>query len=482
MQHKAFSSPVNGLSTRKPPSNEQAERALLGALLLDNKLFERCADFLTGEHFFNAMNGVIYDEAYVLVKQGRVASPITLKPIFEDYPPIDRENADPIPIPTYIVKCCTQSRVPPSVRDSAQPFVDLSSRRQGILACEDTLNEFYAASTAATAGTVVDNGLSRLFDLAKATSPAAFDQDFKQDVIDALALIEAKALEGDGLSGLSTGIKDLDAKLGGLQPSDLIIIAGRPGVGKTSLATNIAYLVAKSGDPVGVFSMEMSRQQLAMRLLSEKSEISSERLRRGKVAPAEWQKLKAAGDALQPLPIHLDQTGGLSIGQLSLRARRWHRMHRLSLIVIDYLQLMSGSGNRNANRVNEITEITTGLKALAKELNIPVIALSQLSRQVEQREDKRPQLADLRESGSIEQDADVVMFVYRDEYYLEREEPPATDYAKYADWLTKMQAATGTAEVILAKARHGPTGIVKLAFHKELTRFSDLARGQSNHD
>lgn len=484
MQHSRFSPPVNALSTRKPPANPQAEQSLIGALLLDNRLFDRVADFLLPEHFFQEMNGLIYQEALSLVKAGRVASPITLRPHFEDYPPLDREDADPVPVPKYIVHLCAKSCVPSSVRDYGQTIVDLCYRRRAIIACEDTLADIYDAPVDATAGVMVENGLSRLFELAKVTAPSSFDHSFKDDVIDTLALIEEKAMQGDGLAGLSTGIKDLDAKLGGLQPSDLIILAGRPGVGKTSLATNIAYLVAKSGLPVGVFSMEMSRQQLAMRILSERSEISSEKLRRGKVAPAEWQKLKAAGNALQPLPLHVDQTGGLSIGQLSMRARRWHRMHNLSLLVIDYLQLMQGSGNRNANRVNEITEITTGLKALGKELNIPIIALSQLSRQVEQREDKRPQLSDLRESGSIEQDADVVLFVYREEYYLEREEPPFSKTEAYADWEAKMAKAAGTAEVIIAKARHGPTGIVELAFQKELTRFSDLARGQGrlNHD
>jgi replicative DNA helicase len=292
------------------------------------------------------------------------------------------------------------------------------------------------------------------------------------------------------LSGLATGMRDLDRRMGGLQASDLIIIAGRPGMGKTSLATNIAFNIAEmyvpaqqadgsfkaaNGGVVGFFSLEMSSEQLATRIISEQTEISSSKIRRGEISEMDFEKLVACSQTMQKIPLFIDQTGGISIAQLSARARRLKRQRGLDLIVIDYIQLMQGSSAKaSQNRVQEITEITTGLKALAKELSVPIIALSQLSRQVESREDKRPQLSDLRESGSIEQDADVVIFVYREEYYLKNREPkPGTD--EYIKWEHEMNEMRGKAEVIVAKQRHGPTGSVSLAFHGEFTRFSDLA-------
>jgi replicative DNA helicase len=301
----------------------------------------------------------------------------------------------------------------------------------------------------------------------------------------------AKAFQRDGkLSGISTGLRDLDAKMGGLQPSDLIVLAGRPGMGKTSLATNIAYNIAKAyvpevqadgttkavnGGAVGFFSCEMSGEQLATRILAERTGIPSSHIRRGGITELDFEKIRDCSIELQSLPFYVDETGGLSISQLTARARRLKRQKGLDLIVIDYIQLLQGSGKRgNDNRVQEITEITTNLKALAKELNVPVIALSQLSRQVENRDDKRPQLSDLRESGSIEQDADVVMFVYREEYYLANKEPrPGTP--EHATWQAEMERALGKAEVIIGKQRHGPTGTVELHFEASVTRFGDLA-------
>ena len=292
------------------------------------------------------------------------------------------------------------------------------------------------------------------------------------------------------LSGISTGFRDMDRRMGGLQPSDLVIVAGRPGMGKSSLATNIAFHIANAYEPapqadgsfkaasggvVGLFSLEMSSEQLATRIISEQTEIPSSKIRRGEISEADFEKLVACSQMMQRLPLYIDQTGGISIAQLAARARRLKRQRGLDIIIIDYIQLMTGSSKRaSENRVQEITEITTGLKALAKELNVPIIALSQLSRQVESRDDKRPQLSDLRESGSIEQDADVVLFVFREEYYLKNREPkPGTE--EYFKWEAEMNETRGKAEIIIAKQRHGPTGTVQMGFQGEFTRFFDLA-------
>jgi len=307
----------------------------------------------------------------------------------------------------------------------------------------------------------------------------------------ALAIdMAAVAKERDGgLSGISTGIHSLDGKMGGLQRSDLIVLAGRPGMGKTSLATNIAYNIAaayegevqadgsmkaKQGGVVGFYSLEMSSEQLATRIISEQTEVSSSKIRRGDINDADFEKLVACSMMMQKVPLYIDQTGGISIAQLSARARRLKRQRGLDCLVVDYIQLMTGAG-KGDNRVQEITQITTGLKALGKELNVPIIALSQLSRQVESRDDKRPQLSDLRESGSIEQDADVVLFVFREEYYVKNLEPRDPNDPKYAEWEALFDKVKGTADVIIAKQRHGPTGTVKLAFQSEFTRFADLA-------
>jgi replicative DNA helicase len=300
-----------------------------------------------------------------------------------------------------------------------------------------------------------------------------------------------QAFERDGhLSGISTGIMSLDSKMGGLQRSDLIVLAGRPGMGKTSLATNIAYNIAAAYDPevqpdgsykaknggvVGFYSLEMSCEQLATRIISEQTEVSSSKIRRGDITEADFEKLVACSQMMQKVPLYIDQTGGISIAQLSARARRLKRQRGLDCLVVDYIQLMTGSGKSGENRVQEVTQITTGLKALGKELNVPIVALSQLSRQVENREDKRPQLSDLRESGSIEQDADVVLFVFREEYYVKNLEPRDINDPKYPEWEALMDKVKGTADVIIAKQRHGPTGTVKLAFQSEYTRFADLA-------
>jgi replicative DNA helicase len=336
----------------------------------------------------------------------------------------------------------------------------------------------------------IEDAERQLYELAETGRYDGGFQRFSQALTVAVDMA-AKAFQRDGkLSGIATGLRDLDAKMGGLQPSDLIVLAGRPGMGKTSLATNIAYNIAKAyqaevqpdgtmkttnGGVVGFFSCEMSAEQLATRIIAERTGISSSLIRRGGITEADFEKIRDYSIELQSLPFYVDETGGLSISQLTARARRLKRQRGLDLIVIDYIQLLQGSGKRgNDNRVQEVTEITTNLKALAKELNVPVVALSQLSRQVENRDDKRPQLSDLRESGSIEQDADVVLFVYREEYYLANKEPRAGT-PEYEKWQLDMDLAHGKAEVIIGKQRHGPTGTVDLHFEASVTRFGDLA-------
>jgi replicative DNA helicase len=336
----------------------------------------------------------------------------------------------------------------------------------------------------------IEEAEGRLYSLAEQRKYGSGFLGFGDALTTAIEMAAA-AYERDGhLSGLSTGLTDLDSKMGGLQSSDLIILAGRPSMGKTALATNLAYNVAKAykaeqqsdgslktidGGIVGFFSLEMSAEQLATRILSEQSEIGSEKIRRGMITEPEFRKLVEVSQEMSRIPLYIDQTGGISIAQLAARARKLKRQKGLGLLIVDYLQLLSGSSKRSDNRVQEITEITTGLKALAKELAVPIIALSQLSRQVEQREDKRPQLSDLRESGSIEQDADVVMFVFREEYYVERTKP-SEGTPEFSEWMTKMQSVSGKAEVIIGKQRHGPVGTVELAFESHLTRFGNLAR------
>jgi replicative DNA helicase len=366
----------------------------------------------------------------------------------------------------------------------------LSLRRDLIGIGEDMVNVAYEAPVDFAPRAQIEDAERRLYELAESGRYDGGFQRFSQALTVAVDMA-AKAFQRDGkLSGIATGLRDLDTKMGGLQPSDLIVLAGRPGMGKTALATNIAFNVARAhraevqpdgtmksinGGIVGFFSCEMSAEQLATRIIAERTGISSSLIRRGGITEVDFEKIRDYSIELQSLPFYVDETGGLSISQLTARARRLKRQKGLDLIVIDYIQLLQGSGKRgNDNRVQEVTEITTNLKALAKELNVPVIALSQLSRQVENRDDKRPQLSDLRESGSIEQDADVVMFVYREEYYLANKEPRAGT-PEYEKWQTEMDLAHGKAEVIIGKQRHGPTGTVDLHFEANVTRFGDLA-------
>src|ERR1700751_5565842 len=469
---------------RSAPHNIEAEQSLLGAILVNNDAFYRVSDFLEPKHFFEPLHQTIYETASSLIRMGKVATPVTLKTFL----PADIDIGG-MTVSQYLARLAAEATTIINAQDYGRTIYDLSLRRDLIGIGEDMVNVAFDAPVDFAPRAQIEDAERRLSDPAESGRYDGGFQKFSQALTVAVDMA-AKAFQRDGkLSGIATGLRDLDTKMGGLQHSDLIIVAGRPGMGKTSLATNIAYNVAKAyvpelqadgttkaahGGCVGFFSCEMSGEQLATRILAERSGIPSSSIRRGGISELDFEKIRECSIELQSLPFYVDETGGLSISQLTARARRLKRQKGLDLIVIDYIQLLSGSGKRgNDNRVQEITEITTNLKALAKELNVPVIALSQLSRQVENRDDKRPQLADLRESGSIEQDADVVLFVYREEYYLANKEPrPGTP--EHETWQGELERAHGKAEVIIGKQRHGPTGTVELQFEASVTRFGAL--------
>ena len=469
---------------RSAPHNIEAEQSLLGAILVNNDAFYRVSDFLEPKHFFEPLHQTIYETAGSLIRMGKVATPVTLKTFL----PADTDIGG-MTIGQYLARLAAEATTIINAQDYGRTVYDLSLRRDLIRIGEDMVNVAFDAPVDFAPRAQIEDAERQLYELAETGRYDGGFQRFSQALTTAVDLA-AKAFQRDGkLSGIATGLRDLDNKMGGLQHSDLIIVAGRPGMGKTALATNIAYNIAKAhraevqpdgtmksinGGIVGFFSCEMSAEQLATRILAEQTSIASSMIRRGGISEADFEKIRDYSIELQSLPLYVDETGGLSISQLTARARRLKRQKGLDMIVIDYIQLLQGSGKKSDNRVQEVTEITTNLKALAKELNVPIIALSQLSRQVENRDDKRPQLADLRESGSIEQDADVVIFVYREEYYLQNKEPrPGTP--EYANWQADMDRAHGKAEIIIGKQRHGPTGTVDVQFEGQFTRFSDLA-------
>lgn len=475
---------ANAPSYRTAPHNIEAEQSLLGAILVNNDAFYRVSDFLEPKHFFEPLHQTIYETAASLVRMGKVATPVTLKTFL----PADIDIGG-MTVGQYLARLAAEATTIINAQDYGRTVYDLALRRDLINIGEDMVNVAYEAPVDFAPRAQIEDAEKRLYELAESGRYDGGFQKFSQALTIAIDMA-AKAFQRDGkLSGISTGLRDLDTKMGGLQHSDLIVLAGRPGMGKTSLATNIAYNIAQAyrgelqpdgtmktvnGGIVGFFSCEMSAEQLATRIIAERTGIPSSHIRRGGITEADFEKIRDHAIELQSLPFYVDETGGLSISQLTARARRLKRQRGLDLLVIDYIQLLSGSGKKgNENRVQEVTEITTSLKALGKELAVPVIALSQLSRQVENREDKRPQLSDLRESGSIEQDADVVMFVYREEYYLAAKEPrPGTP--EHEKWQTDMGLAHGKAEVIIGKQRHGPTGMVELHFEASVTRFGDL--------
>lgn len=483
---KAAASASEPLTFRQAPHNLEAEQALLGAILVQNESLDRVSGFLTPGHFFDPLHGRIYETLAALIHAGKVATPVTVKTFFENTDPIDAQTS----VPQYLGRLAYNATTIINAAEYGRTIYDLATRRSLIVIGEDLVNTAYDSAVDHPPKAQIEEAEGRLYTLAEANKYGQGFESFQSALSHAIHMANAAFQRSGHLSGASTGLSDLDNKLGGLQRSDLIILAGRPSMGKTALATNIAYNVAKAykgeraangsmetvdGGIVGFFSLEMSSEQLATRILAEQAEISSEKIRRGMIDETEFRKLSEVASEMSRIPLFIDQTGGISIAQLSARARKLKRQHGLDLLVVDYLQLLAGSKKGDSNRVQEITEITTGLKALAKELVVPIIALSQLSRQVENREDKRPQLSDLRESGSIEQDADVVMFVYRDEYYIERTKP-AEGTPEFADWMAKMSHASGKAEVIIGKQRHGPVGTVELSFEGQFTRFGNLAR------
>jgi len=465
------------------PHNLEAEQALLGSLMFDNAVFERLSDRLRGSHFYEPFHQRLFDAIEDHIRQGLLAEPTILMERFKQDPAFQEFGGL-----RYLADLV--DRAPPAANapDYARVVYDLALRRELIRIGGEIIKE--APNPETPADEQIEQAEQTLYSLAETGKPSSGFVSFSQALSGAVEMAgEAYQREGK-LAGLATRLDDLDQKLGGLHPSDLLILAGRPSMGKTALATNIAFNVARNyrweptpdggrktvdGGVVAFYSLEMSAEQLAMRILADASGVSSDKLRKGEIDASDFGKIRDAAIEIGESPLYIDATGGLSISKLAARARRLKRMENgLDLIVVDYLQLVTTGDNSQKNRVQEVSEITGGLKALAKELNVPIIALSQLSRQVEQREDKRPQLSDLRESGSIEQDADCVMFVYRESYYLGRAEP-REGTEEHLKWQEDMDRLQHQAEVVIGKQRHGPIGIVKLAFDSNTTRFGNLA-------
>jgi replicative DNA helicase len=474
------------------PHNVEAEAALLGALMIDNRLAEDIQMKLRPDHFFEPVHARVYEGILKLVDRNMIASPVTLRPMFE----ADVEMKE-LGGPAYLAQLTGSGAAIIGARDFANQIYDLALLRALIGVGRNMVEQAIDTSEDVDPKSQIEGAEAALYRVAEEGGGEGSVKSFAQATKLAVQMAEKALNTGGGLSGITTGLEGVNAKTGGLHHSDLLILAGRPGMGKTALATNIAFNTARrytrdledgipaeksAGAAVAFFSLEMSSDQLATRILAEQSGISSENLRMGKFSQQEFRNLARAAAELESLPLYIDDTPGLTIAALRTRARRLKRQKGIGFIVVDYLQLLQGTGKGGGdqNRVQEISEISRGLKTLAKELNVPVMALSQLSRAVEQREDKRPQLSDLRESGSIEQDADIVMFVYREEYYVASREPKQGmdgDNAKIHDahqeWARDMERVYGTAELIIAKQRHGATGKVKLKFEAKITRFSD---------
>ncbi|MFQ6552885.1 replicative DNA helicase [Aestuariibius insulae] len=467
------------------PHSIEAEQQLLGAILTKNDIFDRVASIVQPKHFYDPVHQLIFETAAARISKNALATPVTLKAFLEEDPGLQELGGA-----AYLVRLAGAAISSFAARDYAQMIYDLAIRRELIAVGRDISAKAARVDVESEPSDQIVEAEQQLYELAEKGSSETGFQSFLRAVTDAVEVANAAYQREGGLAGVSTGLDDLDKKLGGLHKSDLLILAGRPSMGKTSLATNIAFNIAKKykrgqkhdgsegavdGGVVGFYSLEMSAEQLAARILSEASEVPSEQIRRGDMTEAEFRRFVEAAKQLEACPLFIDDTPALPISQLAARARRLKRTHGLDALFVDYLQLVRGTG-RSENRVNEISEITMGLKAIAKELDIPVVALSQLSRQVENREDKRPQLSDLRESGSIEQDADVVMFVFREEYYKEREKPGDHEMEKMAQWQEEMEALHGKAEVVIGKQRHGPIGSVDLSFEGRFTRFGNLVK------
>jgi replicative DNA helicase len=474
---------------KETPNNLSAEAAVIGSILYDNNAFQRVADILQPSDFYAPAHQEIFEACQLLIQNGRVADGVTLREQFEK-----DERLTVIGGAQYLADLLDSAAFGPEVQDYARIIRDLAMRRELINIGAGVQSRAQTHDREVDGSQQVELAERELFALAERGSTGRGFSSFGEALTESLQMAEAAFKREGKIAGIATKLDDLDHKMGGLHGSDLIILAGRPSMGKTSLVTNIAYNVASAyrgekqedgstqtiqGGKVAFFSLEMSSEQLATRIFAERTMINAHKIRQGDLDKHDFERLREATEELQNLPLYIDDQGGISVSQLAARARRLQRSTGVDLIIIDYIQLLSGtSGKADVNRVQEVTQITTTLKALAKELSVPVIGLSQLSRAVEQRDDKRPQLSDLRESGSIEQDADVVMFVYREAYYLERQEPPADDMEKYENWDKKFRALYNVAEVILGKQRHGPIGRVVLSFDGNITRFGNLNEDQ----
>ncbi|HVM22308.1 MAG TPA: replicative DNA helicase [Sphingomicrobium sp.] len=468
------------------PQNVEAEAALLGALMIDNRLVEDIQLKLKPHHFFEPLHGRIYESILRLTDSNRLANPVTLRPLFES-----DEAIKDVGGPAYLAQLTGSGAAVIGARDFAEQIYDLALLRALIGVGRGLVEGALDTSEDVAPLAQIERAETELYKVAEEGGAEGKAKSFGEATKEALQLAEKALNSGGHLSGITTGLDSLNSKIGGLHKSDLVIVAGRPGMGKSSLATNIAFASAKrflqdqedgidaaksAGAAVALFSLEMSADQLATRILAEQSGISSENLRMGRISQQEFRQLARAAGELQTLPLYIDDTPGLTIAALRARARRLKRQKNVGMVIVDYLQLLQGSGKGSAgdNRVQEISEISRGLKQLAKELDLPVVALSQLSRQVEQREDKRPQLSDLRESGSIEQDADIVLFIYREDYYLAAKQP-GDDHPEIDQWREEMARVYGLAEILVAKQRHGSTGKVRVKFDSRITKFSDLA-------
>ena len=453
------------------PNNIEAEQAVIGSILVTNELFDEINTIITSVNFYDPMHQKIFNSIESLIYKGMLANPITLKNYFQN-------DKDEINIPEYLIKITKFSTSTRQAIEYSKIIYDMFVRRELIKISEETIDSAKQNHLDTSGQNIIENSEKLLFNLAEKgsfnSSLVKFDEAMKQTI----EMASAAYKNEEGIVGVPTGLTDLDDRLGGLHQSDLIIIAGRPSMGKTALATNIAFNAAQKlldngkKSSIAFFSLEMSSEQLSTRILAEQSRIKSNDIRRGRISDDQFDKFIETSKNISELPLYIDETPAISIAAMSNRARRIKRLFGLDMIVVDYIQLMKGTFNNKDGRVQEISEITQGLKAIAKELSVPVVALSQLSRAVEQRDDKKPQLSDLRESGSIEQDADVVMFVYREAYYLERKEPrPAT--VEHAEWQAKMNEVSNLAEIIISKQRHGPTGNIMLEFEAMFTKFKD---------
>ena len=459
---------------RQMPSNIEAEQALIGSILVSNDIYDEITLIVDSNKFFDPIHSKLFDTIENLISKGLLANPITLKNYFENNDGLKELGGQ-----EYLINITKFSTSTKQAIDYANIIHQMHVRRELIKISESVLNEASNNEVSSSGEDIIQNAEKSLFDLAERghfnRSFLKFESALKQTID-----MAKKAYQNEeGIVGVPTGLTDLDARLGGMHKQDLVIIAGRPSMGKTALATNIAFHAARNIEKKGVkstvafFSLEMSSEQLSTRILSEQAKIKSNDIRRGKVSENEFEKFIETSKNIYDLPLYIDETPAITIAAISNRSRRIKRLFGLDLVVVDYIQLMRSSGRKYDGRVQEISEITQGLKALAKELDVPVLALSQLSRAVEQRDDKKPQLSDLRESGSIEQDADVVMFVYRESYYLERKEPTLGSI-EHAEWQQKMDEISQLADIMISKQRHGPTGNVKVEFEAIYTKFKDL--------